>query len=597
VENSVLSGELIDVFFPELLYQARGKRLTGLLRLKNENVIKAIFLEGGLPVFAISNLKNEQLEHFLVASGVMSESMLGQPGLEHGKRLAASLVETGRMSKAEVIRLVQEQVAGIIYSVFDWEVGQYSFDEKARADHEIKLKITFGDMILEGVRRINQVDYFQRALAHGEAVFSPPLSPDAIYQGLNLKPSEAYVMSRVDHPIKARDLVQLTGLAELETLRSAYALTAAGMLQIARPEQKKGSKPAGPQDAASREKDAEKDELSRLKAEVLRATHVFAADDFYEVMGIARSADQNEVKKTYYTLAKKFHPDRAHRLGDQNLREKMEKIFQKISEAYETLADEGRRRSYDERIGNKATPSPVAKITPTPQVPFTPSVANVPEPPRTFGSENKNPFDSFNRGEDPFRSSAKPQTNGSSRPAERPPAASSPVVPPPDRPAATVVTVGPSVAGNSSGSNSVDRAEMLSKRATEALGKGDVMGAVEMLRQAVNINPDDANVRLQLTQLLMKNQRWYKEVEQHYLHLVSREPYNEKYVHMLGNYYKTTGQTAKSQATFRNLLQLNPRHGAALKELKTEDDKNKAKQGKNPLKTDVGGMFSKLFKR
>ena len=579
---------------------ARGKRLTGLLRLKHDNIIKAIFFEGGLPVFAISNLKTEQLEHFLVASGALSELMLGEPGLEHGKRLAASLVETGLMPKVEVVRLVQEQVLGIIYSVFEWEMGQYTFDEKARADHEIKLKVTFGDMILEGVRRIKQLEYFQRALSQGEAIFSPPLSPDAIYQGLNLKPSEAYVMSRVDQPIKAKDLVQLTGLSELETLRSAYALTAAGMLQITRPELKKGNKTAAQTTAESREKDAEKDELSRLRAEVLRATHVFAADDFYEVMGIPRSADQNEVKKTYYTLAKKFHPDRAHRLGDQHLREKMEKIFQKISEAYETLADDERRRAYDDRIGNKTTPTQTAKSFPAQQNPFKPSVANVPSASRPIETQKKNPFDSFNQGEDPFKSfsaSPKPENNGSSSNGDRQPAKNGNSVAPPTERPATVVTVSSSSGTNTPATNSVDRAEMLSKRALEAFGKGDVLGAVEMLRQSVTMNPDDANVRLQLIKILMKNQRWHKEAEQHYLHLIQREPYNEKYHHMLGNYYKTTGQAAKAQATFRNLLQLNPQHGAALRELQTDDDKNKPKQSKGILGGDVGGMFSKLFKR
>ena len=94
----------------------------------------------------------------------------------------------------------------------------------------------------------------------------------------------------------------------------------------------------------------------------------------------------------------------------------------------------------------------------------------------------------------------------------------------------------------------------------------------------------------------MKNQRWHKEAEQHYLYLTQRESYNEKYQHMLGNYYKTTGQVAKAQATFRNLLQLNPHHAAAIRELQTDDQKERAKQPKG-IRGDVGGMLSKLFKR
>ncbi|HZS49112.1 MAG TPA: DnaJ domain-containing protein [Blastocatellia bacterium] len=598
MESKTLNGELGDVFFPELVHLARTKRATGLLRVKVDNVIKAIFFEGGLPVFAISNLKNEQLEHFLVSSGAVSELMLGEPGLEHGKRMAASLVETGILPKAEVIRVVNELVLSIIYSMFEWETGIYSFDEKARADHDIKLKLPPGDIILEGVRRIKNPEYFNRALANGEAKLSPPSSQDVIYQGLNLKTTEAYILSRIDQPISAKDLVQLAGLSETETLRAAYGLAAAGMINLSRPDRKKGSAPSAAA-RVSAESDKENDEIAKLKAEVLRATHVFQAEDFYEVMGISRSADQNEIKKTYYALAKRFHPDRSHTLGDASLREKMEKIFQKISEAYETLANEDSRRSYDERIGNTGASKAAPKATNVQPPPFVQTNNNVAN--GNGNAPKKNPFEPA-----PTTSAPKPLFQPSPAspkvepPVKTPPLSTEPSKPAPPATAATnkpTVTVGTPVAANVPAISSTERAELLAKRAAEAFHKNDLLGAVEMMRQAVTLNPDDINSRLQLIKILMRNQRWHKEVEQHYLMLIQKEPYNEKFHHMLGNYYKQTNQPAKAQATFKNLLELNPSHLAALRELQPEDDKSKGKQSKGILSGDVGSVFSKLFKR
>ena len=64
--------------------------------------------------------------------------------------------------------------------------------------------------------------------------------------------------------------------------------------------------------------------------------------DFYEVLGIARGATQEEVKKAYRKQALKYHPDR--NAGDTQA----EKKFKEISEAYEVLSDEKKRQLYDQ---------------------------------------------------------------------------------------------------------------------------------------------------------------------------------------------------------------------------------------------------------
>ncbi|CAH1778248.1 unnamed protein product [Owenia fusiformis] len=62
--------------------------------------------------------------------------------------------------------------------------------------------------------------------------------------------------------------------------------------------------------------------------------------DFYEVLGVSRSASDKEIKKAYYTLAKKYHPD-------QNKDPTAAEKFKEVSEAYEILSDSGKRKQYD----------------------------------------------------------------------------------------------------------------------------------------------------------------------------------------------------------------------------------------------------------
>jgi len=66
------------------------------------------------------------------------------------------------------------------------------------------------------------------------------------------------------------------------------------------------------------------------------------SDDYYEVLGVPKTATEDEIKKAYRKLALKWHPDR-----NPTKKEESEEVFKKIAEAYECLSNAEKRQIYD----------------------------------------------------------------------------------------------------------------------------------------------------------------------------------------------------------------------------------------------------------
>jgi len=146
-----------------------------------------------------------------------------------------------------------------------------------------------------------------------------------------LTPAEMFVLSRVDGVASMDQLCQLTGLPVDETFDALKKLASVGLIDL----------PDGLDEV---------DLDEELQKEIRDLDERLADKDFFQMLGLEAGADAKAIRRAYFKISKRFHPDRYYgkRLGPFKAR--LERIFVKISEAHEFLADAKRRASYEANL-------------------------------------------------------------------------------------------------------------------------------------------------------------------------------------------------------------------------------------------------------
>ncbi|MFQ3591384.1 MAG: DUF4388 domain-containing protein, partial [Chloracidobacterium sp.] len=232
-----MNGKLSVLNFADIIRDLHLTRRTGLLRLTRERELRAVFVENGDVVFALSNLPHERLGDFLLSRDLITreqyEAAVQKPNAK--QRFGQVLVEMGAMSREMVETHARQHLTDIILAAFEWVSGDFSFDEGSRAAHDVKLDLLTPNLILLGVRRMTNEEAIRRSL--GPTTQHIELSPDAMtqLQRATLDGTEGFVLSRITGRMTIDELVLISGVPEATILRVVYGLVCAGILVTSHP--------------------------------------------------------------------------------------------------------------------------------------------------------------------------------------------------------------------------------------------------------------------------------------------------------------------------------------------------------------------------
>ena len=100
---------------------------------------------------------------------------------------------------------------------------------------------------------------------------------------------------------------------------------------------------------------AQGEEAARLRfeREIMHLIELTGKHTYYQILGVTSESSRNQIKKRYYSLARKFHPD--NYMGNRELIKPLEDMMTVITEAYKTLGSEQNRTAYDKCLAAKGS--------------------------------------------------------------------------------------------------------------------------------------------------------------------------------------------------------------------------------------------------
>jgi tetratricopeptide (TPR) repeat protein len=148
------------------------------------------------------------------------------------------------------------------------------------------------------------------------------------------------------------------------------------------------------------------------------------------------------------------------------------------------------------------------------------------------------------------------------RPAAAPPASQPPAAGPAPFDIVTGETSAPVVQFDDA-----QRAEQMYREGLKRFENRDLMGAIQLWRDAVRLAPANPEYNKRLGLALSRNARWHKEAEKHLLAAMTKDALNAELTNALGNIYVEAGLKKRAESQFRKVLAYSPGNKDAIKGL------------------------------
>jgi len=335
--------------FKKLYFNKR----TGMLTCEADSARRAVYFQSGFVVRASSSLDDDRLGEVMIRHGRITSQQFEDAShfIKSGWKLGEILAELNVIGEEEIEPFVRLQLLDIACTQLIRPPKRLAFSPLTGVDTLLEAPLSVADILMEAARRTPLIDKHLNALMKEDRKLGFPRDPLKRFQDINLKPEEAFVLSRIDGTQSCKDIFAMSPLPEEQTARTLLGLLEAAIIEpegdaVTEPQETRSE--ACPGDGVDtsqtlrrrRGRDDERASVERLYQEV-------QFQDHWQVLGVEREASAESVKEAFFRHAKKYHPDRYRHITDPEFQEKLSFVFRRVSEAYETLSSKDARDRYE----------------------------------------------------------------------------------------------------------------------------------------------------------------------------------------------------------------------------------------------------------
>jgi Flp pilus assembly protein TadD len=367
-------GTLESTSVPQLLAEAWRDKRSGWLRLAREKSERRIQVQSGAPIAIESNLAEDVFAHTLEDGGLITRDdriKVERFALDR-ECPQASAVHALRLLDAKILyKAIRSASRNQLCETFEWQSGFYQWaqpsDDTERTAKPHDILNLFQEQL---PRRWGSDRLFQALMPKSECYgdISPRFRRVAEKLARTGEHAER-VITRLDgtatlgqilgecagDPLAAATLWTLlhTGILRVRD-KQQYGQTDAGALEFevevevlnvaGSPGNGATSSSSAAGKAAATKKD---DQREALRSQIQTLLERLPDLDHYAALGLTSEANPAEIKRAYFTAAKRFHPDVLARLGLEDLRDEAAQVFGRIAEAFETLSNATKKAAYD----------------------------------------------------------------------------------------------------------------------------------------------------------------------------------------------------------------------------------------------------------
>jgi hypothetical protein len=231
-----MNGKLKHYKLADVLIAISRSKKTGTLEIMTGSITKKIYIFNGNKIFAASTNTKDRLGEYLVKQGMITLEQLKEADAlvsRKGQRLGKILVDLGYLKDSDLYKAVQNQVEGIIISLFNIEEGLFEFKEGPLPSEEpITLQISSANLIYKGIKQINNVTFVQKMCPPLYTILNASERPMEMFRTLTVEQTDQLILSHVNGINTIKMILSLSPAPRFETLKTIITFMSIGVIHI-----------------------------------------------------------------------------------------------------------------------------------------------------------------------------------------------------------------------------------------------------------------------------------------------------------------------------------------------------------------------------